>query len=75
MPYYWIIVLCTSYNALLENFMLCQSYHDVCDVLVYEYIIDVCHMIVGISYQLSFIINTFLFILLIELTLVFMFLK
>jgi hypothetical protein len=30
----------------LEDFMLCQSYHNVCDVLVYEYIIDVSHMIV-----------------------------
>jgi len=75
MPYYWIIVLCTSYNALLKDFMLCQSYHDVCDVLVYEYIIDMCHMIVDISCQLSFIVNTFLFNLLIELTFVFTFFK
>lgn len=68
-------MFCTSYNALLKHFMLCQSYHDVCDVLVYEYIVDMCHMLVDISYQLSFIINMCLFILLIELTFVFMFFK
>ncbi len=42
LPFSVSLNTCTCHDTLLENFMLCQSYHDVCDVLVYEYIIDMC---------------------------------